>query len=143
MTMDSDAPEISKPPQANAATYFDGTSSRRRAVTLRFSDQFEIVEDEQTLAAWDYADIRRADSPSSMLRLSCLSAPALARLEIRDNALPTALVSRCATLDENTPGRRGAAPIVGWSLAAAASTVAAALFGLPLIAERLPPLLPE
>ena len=73
MTMDSDAPEISKTPPANAATYFDGTSSRRRAVTLHFADRLEISEDEQTLAAWDYADIRRADSPSGMLRLGCLT----------------------------------------------------------------------
>ena len=40
--MDSDAPEISKTPPANAATYFDGTSSRRRAVTLHFADRLEI-----------------------------------------------------------------------------------------------------
>ena len=63
MTMDSDAPEISKTPPDGAATYFDGMSSRRRAVTLRFADRLEISEDEQTLAAWAYADIRRADSP--------------------------------------------------------------------------------
>ena len=87
MTMDNDAPEISKTPPTNAAAYFDGTSSRRRAVTLHCSDRLEIIEDEQTLAVWDYADIRRADSPSGMLRLGCLTAPALARLEVRDNAL--------------------------------------------------------
>ena len=50
MTMDSDAPEISKIPPANAATYFDGASSRRRAVTLRFSERLEISDHEQTLA---------------------------------------------------------------------------------------------
>ncbi|WP_442894825.1 DUF7092 domain-containing protein [Bradyrhizobium sp. AZCC 1610] len=50
MTMDSDAPEISKTPPANAATYFDGASSRRRAVTLQFSDRLEIIEHEQKLA---------------------------------------------------------------------------------------------
>src|SRR5437899_28813 len=129
MTMDSAAPEISKTPRANAAIYFDGTSSRRRAVALHFSDRLEIIEHEQVLAAWDYADIRRADSPSGMLRLGCLSVPALARLEVRGNALAAELVSRCAKLDENTPGRRGVAVIVGWSLAAAISIVAVVLFG--------------
>jgi hypothetical protein len=99
MTMDNDAPEISKTPRANAATYFDGTSSRRRAVTLHFADRLEIVEGEQTLAAWDYADVRRADSPSGMLRLGCPTASALARLEVRDSALATELVSRCTKLD--------------------------------------------
>ena len=141
--MENDAPEISKTPPANAAIYFDGTSSRRRAVVLHFSDRLEIVEHEQVLAAWDYADMRRADSPSGMLRLACLSAPALARLEVRDDALATELVSRCAKLDANTPGRRGVAVIVGWSLAAAVSIVAVVLFGLPLIADRLTPLVPE
>src|SRR5437899_9740444 len=141
--MDNDAPEISKTPSANVATYFDGTSSRRRAVTLHFSDGLEIIEQEQTLAAWDYADIRRADSPSGMLRLGCLTAPALARLEVRDSALAAELVSRCVKMDENTPGRRGVAVIVGWSLAAVVSIVAVVLFGLPLIADRLTPLVPE
>jgi hypothetical protein len=95
MTMDNEAPGISKTPPANAA-YFDGTSSRRRAVTLHFSDRLEIIEHELILAAWAYDDIRRADSPSGMLRLGCLTAPALARLEVRDSALSVELVSRCA-----------------------------------------------
>ena len=51
MTMDSDASETSKTPPADAANYFDGMSSRRRAVTLHFADRLEINEDEQTLAA--------------------------------------------------------------------------------------------
>ena len=78
-----------------------------------------------------------------MLRLGCLTAPALARLEVRDSALATELVSRCAKMDDNTPGRRGVAAIVGWSLAAAISIVAVVLFGLPLLADRLAPLVPE
>ena len=142
MTTDNDAPENAKAPPANAATYFDGTSSRRRAVTLHFADRLEISDHEQTLAVWDYADIRRADSPAGTLRLGCLSAPALARVEVRDHALAAELVSRCARLDDNTPGRRGVAAIVGWSLAAAVSIVAVVLFGLPLIADRLTPLVP-
>ena len=84
MTMDNDAPKISKTPRANAATYFDGTSSRRRAVTLHFADRLEIVEGEQTLAAWDYTDVRRADSPSGMLRLGCPTAPRCRGRRIRE-----------------------------------------------------------
>src|SRR3954451_17915445 len=143
MTMDSDAPESSKTPPANAATYFDGVSSRRRAVTLHFAARLEISDHEQTLAVWDYAATRRADSPSGMLRLGCPTASALARLEVRDNALAAELVSRCTKLDENTPGRRGVAVIVGWSLAAAVSILAVVLFGLPLIADGPTPLVPE
>ena len=80
--------------QANAAAapvpgavFFDGASSRRRVVALKLSDALEIREDGERLARWAFADIRRADSPSGLLRLSCLTAPALARLEVRDAGL--------------------------------------------------------
>src|SRR3989440_1573742 len=125
------------------AVFFDGMSSRRRTVALAFGDQLEISEDERPLAAWDYADIRRADSPSGTLRLTCLTAPALARLEIRDAAVAAELTSRCTRLDENMPGRHGTTKIVGWSLAATVSIVAVVLFGVPLAADRLTPLVPQ
>jgi Zn-dependent protease with chaperone function len=141
--MDSDAAEAAPSQRSGPAVYFDGVSSRRRTVTLRFSDRLEIDEDQQTLVAWAYSDIRRADSPAGVLRLSCLTASALARLEVRDTALTAELVSRCTRMDDNAPGRRGVAAIVGWSLAAAVSIVAVVLFGLPLIADRLTPLVPE
>jgi Zn-dependent protease with chaperone function len=126
----------------NSAIYFDGLSSRRRAVSLGFGDVLEINEDGRAAAAWRYDDIRRADSPSGTLRLSCLTAPALARLEIRDAAVAAQLSSRCARLDQDVPGR-GVGAIVGWSLAAAASIVAVVLVGVPLAADRLTPLVPQ
>jgi Zn-dependent protease with chaperone function len=122
--------------------YFDGMSSRRRTVVLVFADQLEINEDDHKIAAWSYADIRRADSPAGQLRLTCLTAPALARVEIRDAAIMAEITSRCTRLDENIPGRGGVARIIGWSLAAAVSIVAVVLFGVPLAADRLTPLLP-
>ena len=143
MDMDSDARENPTSPPPNPAIFFDGTSSRRRAVTLRLSDRLQISEGEQPLTAWAYADIRRADSPSGVLRIRCLTAPALARLEVRDIALATELVARCASIDADTPGRGGVAAIVGWSLAATVSIIAVVLFGLPLVADRLTPLVPD
>jgi len=127
----------------SSAIYFDGLSNQRRAVSLGFMDALEISGNEARLAAWPYSDIRRADGPSGILRLTCLGAPLLARLEIRDAAVAAELISRCARLDEDVPGRRGVAAIVGWSLAAAVSIVAMVLFGLPLAADRLTPLMPQ
>src|ERR1700688_47492 len=126
-----------------SAIYFDGTSSRRHAVTLRFCDRLEIKADDRTPAVWSYADIRRADSPSGTLRLTCLTAPALARLEIRDAAVAAELISRCTRLDRDLPGRRGIAKIVGWSIAATVSIVGVVWFGVPLAADRLTPLVPQ
>src|SRR5213080_870559 len=130
----------SDPAAAGPVFYFDGTSSRRHAVTLGLRDQLEIRQDEQTLAVWSYADVRRADAPNHTLRISCVTAPALARLEIRDAALAAALIARCTRLDEDAPGRRGVAVIVGWSLAATISIILVVLFGVPLAADRLTPL---
>ncbi|WP_338828678.1 M48 family metallopeptidase [Bradyrhizobium sp. 27S5] len=128
---------------AQGGVFFDGASSRRRLVALKLSDALEIREDGELLARWAYADIRRADSPSGLLRLSCLTAPQLARLEIRDAQLIAALVARCDTLEEGLPNRKGVAAIVGWSLAAAVSIVLVVLFGVPLAADRLTPLVPD
>ncbi len=139
--MDNDA--RSDPVAAGAVFYFDGSSSRRHAVTLGFRDQLEICQGDQPLAVWSYADIRRADAPHDTLRVTCLTAPALARLEIRDAGIAAELVARCARLDDSRPGRRGVAAIVGWSLAAAISIVVVILFGVPLAADRLAPLVPQ
>ncbi|UGY12138.1 M48 family metallopeptidase [Bradyrhizobium septentrionale] len=128
---------------AQGGVFFDGASSRRRQVALKLSDALEIREDGKLLARWAYADIRRADSPSGLLRLSCLTAPQLARLEIRDAQLIAALVARCDTLEEGQPNGKGVAAIVGWSLAAAVSIVLVVLFGVPLAADRLTPLVPD
>jgi Zn-dependent protease with chaperone function len=143
MTMDEPSPSAVVSPPGGSTVYFDGTSSRRRLVTLHRGDLLEINENGQTLATWAYADIRRADSPSGTLRLSCLTAPALARLEVRDAALAAELVGRCGWLDEDIPGRRGVAIIIGWSLAAALSIIAVVVFGVPLAADRLAPLVPD
>jgi hypothetical protein len=124
------------------AIYFDGMSSRRHQVRLAFKDRLEFSEPGEAAIDWSYADIRRDDDRPGILRLTCLTAPMLARLEIRDPALAAELISRCTRLDENVPGRHGVAAIVGWSLAAAISIVVVLLLGVPLAADRLTPLVP-
>ncbi len=128
---------------SGSVVYFDGTSSRRRVVSLTCKDQLEISSDSAICARWPYADIRKADSPSGTLRVSCLSAPALARLEIRDTALAADLASRCGELEKDLVDGRGVMKIVGWSLAATVSIAAMVFFGVPFAADRLAPLIPE
>ncbi|MBI5264674.1 MAG: M48 family metallopeptidase [Bradyrhizobium sp.] len=125
------------------ALYFDGLSNTRRPVTIAFSDQLDIRQDGSIVARWAYSDIRRSDSPAGILRVACLSAPPLARLEIRDATLAAKLASRSTELDAHHLGRRGVARIVGWSLAAAISIIVVVLFGVPLAADRLAPLVPK
>jgi Zn-dependent protease with chaperone function len=129
----------STPPQAS---FFDGASSRRQDVTLAVTDRLEIRQDQRLIAAWPFADICRADGPPGLLRLASISAPPLARLEIRDHALAALIAARCVSLDSDVSGRHGVLAIVGWSVAAIVSLVLVALFGVPLVADRLTPLLP-
>jgi peptidase M48-like protein len=123
--------------------YFDGMSNRRRVVDLGFADALEIGEEGAAPVRWAYSDIRRADSPVGMLRVSCLSAPPLARLEIRAGRLAAELASRCARLDENRVGGGAVARIVGWSVAASVSIVLLVWFALPFAADHLAPLVPK
>ena len=125
------------------SVFYDGRSSRRHPVRLAFNDQLEISEGEAALASWPFADIRRADGTAGLLRVSCVSGPSLARLEIRDAALAAVLISRCPRLNDGVAGRHGVGTIVGWSVAATISIVAVVWFGLPLAADRLAPLVPE
>lgn len=134
----SGPPLGAKPP----VVYFDGLSNRRRQVELVFGAELDIMEDGKPAAHWAYADIRRSDSPDGLLRLSCKSALSLSRLEVRDAGLAGELERRCTQLDEHRANRRGIARIVGWSVAAAVSIVGVVLFGVPLAADRLAPLVP-
>jgi Zn-dependent protease with chaperone function len=139
----SDVPAIDgAAPTRAPVTFLDGTSSRRRDVFLRLADRCEILDGEDVIASWPYADIRRADGPAGTLRTMCVSAPLLARLEIREPALAGELERRCPSLDADLPGAKGVAVIVGWSVAALVSIVLMVLFVVPLAADRLTPLIP-
>ena len=143
-TTDGGPETIPAAPQPEGTSiFYDGTSSRRHQVQLALKDQLEISEGGTVLATWPFAEIRRADGVAGILRLSCVSAPSLARLEVRDATLAAALSLRCPHLNDNAAGRHSVAAIVGWSLAATMSIVAVIWFGLPFAADRLAPLVPN
>ena len=130
-------------PPAPAAVYFDGRSSQRRPIELRFGASLDILEDGGCVASWPYAQIRAADSPPGTLRLSCLTAAPLARLELRDAAAQASIQRHCPAL--RGPGGADAISvgrIAAWSLAAAAAIVAVIWFGVPVAADQLAEVLP-
>jgi len=127
----------------DGARYFDGQSSIKHRVTVALADQCEIVEDGQVLAGWPFDKIRRVDAPDGLMRVSCLTALPLARLEIDDASLAHQLAERCPKLDDDIPGRKGTGRIVAWSVAALVSIVLVTIYGVPLAADRLTPLIPR
>jgi predicted Zn-dependent protease len=125
--------------------YFDGVSSARHAVTVeataeavRFSGS-----DGAVAAAWRYPDLRAMSSPNDVLRLGHAGGPELARLEIRDPALIEEIERHAESLDRKGPTeRRMRLRVVLWSIAATASLLAVAVFGLPLLASYVAPHVP-
>lgn len=124
------------------AVYFDGKTNRKRSVVVRVAGGIEILEDDRIVDIWPFGEVRRADGPPNLLRLACVTALPLARLEITDQPTKAAIVTYCAALDAARPGRSGTFRIVFWSLAAVCSIIGLAVFGIPLVADRLAPLVP-
>jgi len=127
----------------NPAVYFDGTSSHRHRVELRFADTLEIRPSDGPPVSWPYPNIRLVDAPAGTTRLWCTDAPPLARLEFRDSVLRAEI----GRLSPNLTGPGGAQPVSAgrialWSAAAAGAIVATIWFGVPLLADRIAEVMP-
>ena len=125
--------------------YFDGVTSVRRdvAVTLAPSSLRISAEDGRLLAEWPYDDIEELAAPDDVLRLGLHGSTTLARLEIFDAAFAAEIDARASLVDRTgTLQRRQRVRVIGWTVAATASLVLVAWFGVPAIAARLTPLLP-
>lgn len=134
---------MSDTPAPATAVYYDGLSSRRRAVELTFGDALGIVENGTVVATWPYDNIRRAEGRADFLRASCLSAPELARLEIYEPATAREFESRAIKFDAVQKERSSTLKIVGWSIAAAVSIMLVIVYGMPYAADQLTPLIPQ
>lgn len=126
------------------ASYFDGTGARRLSVSVEIrAEGIAILSGGAELAFWRHGDLHRADAPAGILRIGAEGAPELARLEIRDPALQDALAKRVPGLGGRRRGGEATArQIVLWSLAAAVSLVLTVVYLVPLLADRLAPLVP-
>src|SRR5271163_3615939 len=124
------------------AVYFDGTSSARNIVTIEAgaAGLKIMAANRHVLDEWCYAELRRQSAPDDMLRLGRSGETLLARLEVRDPALITAIEDRAVTLDRGGAAeRRLRRKVVALSFAAGVSLFATAAFGVPVLASRLIP----
>ncbi len=127
------------------AVYFDGTCSARNDVVVEIgAEGLRIVgAQNRLLDEWSYPELRRMVAPEGLLRLGRSGETLLARLEIRDAALIAAIEARADTLDRGGAAeRRLRRKVVGLSLAAGASLIVTAIFGLPVLASRIIPFVP-
>jgi Zn-dependent protease with chaperone function len=127
------------------ATFFDGMTSARRDVTVDLApDALRILGgDGSTLAEWRYDRLETRSAPDEALRLGQAGSSVLARLEVRDPQLAAAIDDRSLPVDRSGRGeRRMRTQVVVWSLAATASLLLVAVWGVPRIATELAPLVP-
>src|SRR5882762_7708342 len=131
------------PDAAHSAVFLDGRSNRKSAVALRLGAALDIIEGDAAIESWPYDAVRRADGPPRMLRLSCVSALPLARLEIADAATQGMVAAYCKSLDTGRAAAGQTWRIVFWSLAAVCSILLLAFYGIPFAADRLAPVIPS
>lgn len=125
------------------AVFYDGESARRRTVFVRVTaSSVDLEEDSEWIASWPVGAVRRRDAPEGVLRLTCEGGPPLARLDVASPETQAAILAHCSRLDDGG-GKERTSRIVLWSLAAVVSMVFSVLFLLPLVAERLTPLIPH
>ncbi len=125
--------------------YFDGITSARHdvAVVLTPSSLQISGRDGSPLAEWPYDEIEGLAAPDNVLRLGHHGSATLARLEILDPAFAAEIDARASLIDRTgSLQRRQRMRVIGWSVAATASLLLVAWFGVPAIAARLTPLLP-
>jgi Zn-dependent protease with chaperone function len=145
MTLTADTPAADTATPSGPAIYFDGTCSARNDVVVEAGTAGLRIfsANRRLLDEWLYAELRRQAAPDGVLRLGRHGETLLARLEIRDAALASAIEDRAVTLDRGGAAeRRLRRKVVILSLAAVVSLIFTAVIGVPVLATRLAPLVP-
>jgi Zn-dependent protease with chaperone function len=125
--------------------FYDGLTSERQKVGIGIvGDAIEIrAADGALKAQWLLGDVYPLATSNEVLRIGVASAKVAARLEIHDQALAAAVLARLKRKDRSgLTDRRTRFKVVAYSLAAIATLVGGAIWGVPLLADRIAPHLP-
>lgn len=126
-------------PITATGTYFDGLSARPHPVTLRLSDSLQVTGADIRLD-WSLHDLRGADTVPPLMRVG--PAGSAARVEFSDEGLAAAVTEHCPDLSRREGGDGGVMRLVLWSIAAGLSVLLVAIYGVPVAAGILAPLVP-
>ena len=133
-------------PRTGSGVFFDGVTSARHEVLVELGpDALRVVASTgAVLAEWRYAELARLAAHEGVLRLGRVGNDVLARLEICDGEFAAAINRAVPDLDRTDAAeRRRRKSIVVLSMAAMASLVLLAVFGVPLLASQLTPFVPQ
>jgi Zn-dependent protease with chaperone function len=130
---------------AGPAIFFDGVTSARQTVTAELGLTALAIRAStgETLAEWRHGDLVAYSAPDGVLRLGLAKSPGTARLEIHDRDVAAAFTARIGHVQQfGAIPVRTRVKVAGWSVAAVASALLVAMFGIPAAVERMAPLVP-
>jgi Zn-dependent protease with chaperone function len=125
--------------------FYDGLTSERHKVGVDIAGgAIEMRAPDGALKArWRLDEVYPLATSNDVLRIGVASAKVAARLEIHDSELATALLALLKRTDRSgLTDRRTRLKVVAYSLVAIATLVGSAIWGVPLLADRIAPHLP-
>lgn len=128
------------------AVFFDGFTAARRpvAVTLGPTSLAISAPDGTPIDEWPYPRLEHLSAPSHVFRIGLRHGERLARLEIHDPAVAHEIDLACPGIDRTGAGERAAQrQAILWSALAAISLLLVAAYGVPTLADRIAPLVPQ
>ncbi len=127
------------------ATFFDGKVAAARTVVARLSVKNLLIEDAQgqVIETVPLESLYQVPNTGNTMRLGSGAMNPLARLDIVDVDFQRALRSTCPELDRMPRAAARQRWRVGaWAVGAVIGVLLVAVYGLPLLADRLTPLVP-
>ena len=134
-------PQPGAPDIAIRADYFDGLRATRQAVMLRLMHEgIGFAAEDGTPVFWPGRGIHRLPGPDDRLILAC--GEGRARLQVHDPAAQAALSRHIGSGASKRVASRETRRIVFWLIAATFSIFLSIFLLIPLLAERIAPLVP-
>lgn len=127
------------------AHYFDGRTSARQDVTLELAPHALMIlgAGGTVIDQWSYVRLKHLSAPDHIFRIGLRKNPVLARLEITDMDLAHEIDVLAPDIDRTgASARRDSRRVIGWACFAALTMVLSAVYGVPLLADRLAPVVP-
>ena len=128
------------------AVFFDGATSARHDVTLELNDYAVVIFNRAggLIDQWPYPRLKHLSAPAHIFRVGLRQSDNLARLEIADQDMAHAIDLACPDIDRTgASARKARRRAIALSFLAAVSLFAVAIYGVPAIADRLAPLVPQ
>ncbi|ARQ00375.1 M48 family metallopeptidase [Pseudorhodoplanes sinuspersici] len=133
-------------PRSCPAVYYDGVTSARHHVTIALAAEAVIIRsaDGAVVDEWSYPRMKHMSAPEHIFRIGLRGTSSLARLEVTDQDVAHQIDLACPDIDRTGANARAQRrQVIAWSFLAAISLLLVGAYGVPAIADRLAPIVPQ